>query len=70
MVKVEGTSFLRDINSMGLSNVNPNERDEYYAKVRMLKNQKEEINKVRDEINDIRYDISEIKNLLSKLIDK
>jgi len=69
-VKVEGTSFVREIKSMGLSNMDTSSRDEYYNKVRLLKNQKQEINTIRSELSDVRNDITEIKEMLSQLIGK
>lgn len=70
MVKVENSNFVRDINSMGLSNTNISERNEYYSKVRLIQNQKEEINKVWSEMNGLKSDISDIKSLLQQLLEK
>jgi len=69
-VKVEGTSFIRELNSMGLSNVDTNSRNEYYSKVRMLNTQKNEINTIKFQMNTMESDMHEIKNLLSKLLGK
>jgi len=69
-VKVTGTPFVRDISSMGLSNTNQSAKDEYYSKVRLISNQKIEINKVNQEINQIKSDMSEIKDLLKQLLVK
>lgn len=46
------------------------EKNEYYAKLRVIKSQKEEINKIRSEIDGIKSDVSEIKGLLKQLIGK
>jgi len=46
------------------------EKNEYYAKLRVIKAQKEEINKVKAEITDIKNDVLEIKNLLQQLLVK
>jgi hypothetical protein len=70
LVKVTGTNFYRDINSMGLSNINPSERDEYYAKRQLIVNQKQELNTIKHEMDTIKSDVSEIKELLQKLMDK
>lgn len=70
MVKVTGTNFVRDTTSMGLSNINQAEKDEYYTRSRMLSTQKNEINKVKDEIQSIKNDMGEIKELMLKLLDK
>lgn len=70
MVKVTGTNFVRDVNSMGLSNVNPSEKEEYYAKARLIQNQKQELNTIRSEIDAVKDDVSEIKQLLLQLMEK
>lgn len=69
-VKIEGASFIRDIKSMGLSNVNITEKNDYYSKVRLLKNQKEEINTIKSEISCMKDDMCEIKQLLGQLLGK
>jgi hypothetical protein len=69
-VKVTGTSYVRDITSMGLSNTNQSVKDEYYSKVRLINNQKNEINKVNQEISQIKSEMSEIKDLLKQLLVK
>lgn len=69
-VKIEGAEYVRDTNSMGLSNTNISEKNEYYSKLRMIQNQKEELNKVRFEIDEIKNDMCEIKNLMYKLLEK
>ena len=46
------------------------EKNEYYARQRLVKSQKEEINKIRSEIDGIKSDVSEIKGLLKQLIGK
>jgi len=70
LVKVEGTSFVRDTESMALINNDDTSRNDYYSKVRMIHNQKEELNKVRSEIDDLKDNVSEIKSLLLQLLDK
>jgi cell division protein FtsB len=55
---------------MGLSNISSIEKDEYYAKARAAKAQKEELNKVKSEVNEIKDEIKELKNLIQILIDK
>ena len=67
-VKIEGAEYVRDTNSMGLSNTNISEKNEYYSKLRLMRNQKEEMNKLQGEINDIRTDISELKSLLIEMV--
>jgi prefoldin subunit 5 len=68
-VRVTNTDFVRDIDSMGLSNTNVAEKNEYYAKVRMIKSQKEEINKVKSEIDSLKEDVNDIKQLLNKILE-
>lgn len=70
LVKVEGTNFVRDTETMVLMNTDEGAKNEYLSKVRMLKNQKEEINTVKSEIASIRQDMDEIKQLMLKLLDK
>lgn len=70
LVEVKESKFVRDTKTMALLNKDNGARDEYYAKVRLLKNQKEEINKLRDEITSVKDDVSEIKKLLIQLLDK
>ena len=69
-VRVTGTNFVRDINSRALLPTDNTEKNEYYAKLRLVKNQKEEINKVRSEIDCIKTDMCEIKSLLQQLLKK
>lgn len=69
-VKVTGTNFVRDVESMALVNVDDNSKNEYYAKTKLLRTQKEELNNVRSEINDLKNDITEIKSLMVKLLQK
>jgi len=69
-VRVTGTNYIRDINSRAIQPIDNTEKNEYYNKLRALKSQKEEINKLRSEINDIRSDVGEIKGLLKQLIGK
>ena len=70
LIKVNGTNFVRDTNSMALINKDVNGLEEYKMKRRMLQNQKEEINNVKSEVAEIREDMNEIKSLLLKLIGK
>jgi hypothetical protein len=68
-VRVNNTNFVRDTDSMGLSNTNVAEKNEYYSKLRLYNAQKEEINKVKSEIDDLKSDMSEIKTLLEKILE-
>lgn len=62
--------MVRDTESMALLNTNITEKNEYYAKVRMLKNQKDELNKVNTEISELKNEMNDIKSLLKQLIDR
>jgi len=70
LVKVNDSTFVRDIQSGALINQDYSSRDEYYAKVKMITNQKQELNTVRSEIDIIKNDISEIKQLMFALLNK
>ena len=61
---------MRDTNSMALLPIDNTPKNDYQAKLRMVKVQKEEINKVKSEIEDIKNDVGEIKTLLQQLIGK
>jgi archaellum component FlaC len=69
-VKVEGTNFVRELKSMGLSNLDTFSKNDYYSKVRMMKSQKDEINNIRKDVNSLRTDMQDIKSLLEQLLNK
>ena len=70
LVKVNNSTFVRDTNSMALIDTDMASKNEYLAKVRMLKTQKEEINKVKSEIADVKGDLQVIKQLMTQLLSK
>jgi hypothetical protein len=70
IVRVTGTNFVRDTNSMALINTDDASKNEYYVKARMLKTQKDEINIVKSEIASIKEDMNEIKSLMVQLLEK
>jgi hypothetical protein len=70
LVKVTDTSFVRDTTSMGLSNTDVSARNEYQAKLNMLRIQKEQHNNVQQQIDALKNDVCEIKDLLIKLLEK
>lgn len=70
LVKVNNSTFVRDTNSMALIDTDMASKNEYLAKVRMLKTQKEEINKVKSEIADVKDDLQVIKQLMTQLLNK
>lgn len=69
-VKVTGTNFIRDTESMALMNTDEVAKNEYLSKVKLLKTQKDEINTVKAEIANIKEDMGEIKQLMLQLLDK
>jgi hypothetical protein len=70
IVKVEGTTFLRDTKTMALINTDVAGLEDYRMKTTLISNQKSEINKVKSEINEIRNDVQIIKELLMQLSGK
>jgi hypothetical protein len=70
LVRVTGTNFVRDTRSRALMSTDNTEKNEYYAKLRLAKMQKDEINKVKSEIDCIKSDMCEIKTLLQQLLIK
>jgi hypothetical protein len=70
LVKVTGTNYVRDTESMALINIDSEAKNEYLAKVRLLKTQKDEINTVKEEIASLKDDMGEIKQLMLQLLDK
>lgn len=70
IVKVEGTSFVRDVKSMGLSNTDFAAKNEYYLKAKLLKTQRDEINTIKSDVNSLKGDLRDIKSLLEQLMDK
>lgn len=67
-IKVNGTNFVRDTDTMVLLNKDTNGLEEYKMKRKMIETQKAEINNVKTEVADLRADMCEIKSLLLKLI--
>jgi hypothetical protein len=70
LVKLTGTNFVRDIDSMAIFPTDAAAKNDYIAKTKAAMLQKSEINNLKSEIDDIKTDVSEIKNLLQKLIGK
>ncbi len=67
LVKVPGTTFVRDTKTMALINVDNAGLEDYNFKKRLLGNQKEEINNIKNEINEVKDDIKDIKQMLLQL---
>ena len=70
LLEVKESKFIRDTNSMALINKDNSARDDYYAKVKLLKTQKDEINIMKADISSLKEDIGEIKDILRQLIGK
>ena len=70
LVKVTGTTLIRDTGSMALINTDSESKNEYYNKLRMMKIQREEINSVKTEIETIKQDMADIKSMMVKLLEK
>lgn len=70
LVKIPDSHFVRDTDSMVLLNQNHAEKEDYYARVRLLQAQKQDINKVNAELASLKTEMSEIKHLLTKLLEK
>lgn len=69
LVKVPGTSFVRDTESMALLNRDVSGLEEYKNKRRMMELQRQEINNVKCEMDDLKKDMADIKTLLIKLLE-
>jgi len=67
IVKIPGTTYVRDTKTMALINTDMAGLEDYKIKSSLINNQKSEINKVKNEINDIKDDVRIIKELLIQL---
>jgi len=70
IVKIPGTTYIRDTQTMALINTDMAGLEDYKMKSTLINNQKSEINKVKNEINEIRNDVKTIKELLMQLSGK
>jgi hypothetical protein len=70
LVKVTGTNFVRDTDSMALINTDIKEKNDYLSKVKMINTQKEELSRVKTEINSIKDDMNDIKQMMKQLLEK
>lgn len=64
LVKVNDTSFVRDINSKAILNTDRNGLNEYYMKRELSKRQAEEKQKDKVRLDKLENDMQEIKQLL------
>jgi hypothetical protein len=67
LVKIPGTTFVRDTNTMALINTDQAGLEEYKLKSKILNTQKSEINNIKSDIDEIRNDVGVIKDLLLQL---
>jgi hypothetical protein len=70
LVKVSGTSFVRDTKTMALINTDNAGLDEYNFKKELMNRQKQEINNIKTEINEIKDDMQIIKSMLTQLASR
>jgi hypothetical protein len=70
LVNTVEKGIVRDTESMALIIQDNRAKEEYYSKLQMVKNQKEQINMVTKEIADIRSDMDELKQLMKQLLDR
>lgn len=70
IVKIPGTTYVRDTKTMALINTDVAGLEDYKVKSALINNQKTEINKVKSEINEIKSDVQIIKQLLMQLSGK
>lgn len=68
LVKVQESEYVRDTNSMALLNYDSSAMNEYLAKAKMLKTQREEISKINNEIDSLKTDIKDIKGMLIQIL--
>jgi hypothetical protein len=67
LVKIPGTTYVRDTDTMALINTDQAGLEDYKVKSKLLNTQKAEINNIKSEINEIRNDVGVIKELLLQL---
>lgn len=67
LVKVEGTTFMRDTKTMALINTDLAGLEDYKMKSRLLTTQKTEINNIKQDIDGLKDDVKVIKELLLQL---
>jgi len=70
LLKVQGTKLVRDSRNGAIINQDGVGLEEYLAKRRGMKSQREEINKVKSDMDEMKQDLTDIKSLLQKLLEK
>lgn len=69
-LKVEGTSYYRDMTSKALVNADVSGLEEYKAKRKFAESQRQEINNLKKEMECIKGDVLEIKEMMRQLLNK
>lgn len=69
-IKITGTNFYRDTESMALVNKDTAGLEDYKMKRNMMATQRDEINKVKTELAGIKGDMSDIRQMILQLMDK
>lgn len=69
-VKIPGTTFYRDTNSMALVNKDSAGLEEYKSKRKFAESQRQEINNLKKEMECIKDDVLEIKKMMLQLLNK
>jgi ABC-type glycerol-3-phosphate transport system substrate-binding protein len=70
LVKVAGTSYVRDTKTMALINTDNAGLEEYNFKKELINRQNQEINNIKTEINEIKSDMQVIKSMLTQLASR
>jgi hypothetical protein len=70
MIKITGTNFYRDPETMALVNKDTAGLEDYKMKRNMMATQRDEINKVKTELAGIKGDMSDIRQMILQLMDK
>lgn len=70
LVKIQGTSFVKDIETNTLINQDSQGLTDYLNRRNILASQKNEINTIKSEVDSIKSDIKEIKDLMLKILEK
>ena len=69
-VKIPGTTFYRDVNSMALVNKDTAGLEDYKNKRKFAESQRQEINNLKKEMDCIKNDVLEIKEMMHQLLKK
>jgi cell shape-determining protein MreC len=70
LIRIPGTTLVRDTDTMALINKDTTGQQEYYNKRNKMAAEKEQINKIKTEVQSLREDVNDIKQLLNKILEK